>query len=57
VPVTIVPIGAVLFLASDSLIALDKFLWQAQWLGLAIWITYAAAQLLIAYGLLSPTKT
>jgi len=57
VPVTIVPIGAVLFLASDSLIALDKFLWQAPWVGAAIWITYAAAQLSIAYGLLSPAKT
>jgi uncharacterized membrane protein YhhN len=53
VPATVVPIGAVFFLASDSLIALDKFLWQAQWIGPAIWITYAAAQLLIAYGLLS----
>jgi uncharacterized membrane protein YhhN len=46
-----------MFLASDSLIALNKFMWQAPWMGLAIWITYAAAQLLIAYGLLSPAKT
>jgi uncharacterized membrane protein YhhN len=52
VPIAIVPIGAVLFMTSDSLISLDKFLWQANWLGPAIWITYAAAQLLIAYGLL-----
>jgi uncharacterized membrane protein YhhN len=57
VPVTIVPIGAVLFVTSDSLISLEKFMWHAQWLGAAVWITYAAAQLLIAYGLLSPTKT
>jgi uncharacterized membrane protein YhhN len=53
VPATVVPIGAVLFMASDSLLALDRFLWQAPWIGPAVWITYAAAQLLIAYGLLS----
>jgi uncharacterized membrane protein YhhN len=51
VPVAIVPIGAGLFLISDSLIALEKFLWQAGWIGPTIWITYAAAQLLIAYGM------
>lgn len=49
----IVPVGAVLFMASDSLIALGKFLWSAPWLGPATWITYAAAQLLIVYGLLA----
>jgi uncharacterized membrane protein YhhN len=53
VPVTIVPIGAVLFLISDSLIALNKFLWHANWIGPVVWITYAAAQLAIAYGMLS----
>lgn len=47
-----VPSGALLFMASDSLIALEKFLWQAPWLGPAVWITYALAQLFIAYGLL-----
>jgi uncharacterized membrane protein YhhN len=52
-PATVVPIGAVSFMASDSLLALGKFLWQAPWIGPAIWVTYAAAQLLIAYGVLS----
>jgi uncharacterized membrane protein YhhN len=49
----IVPFGAVLFMASDSLIALGKFLWQSPWLGPSVWITYALAQLFIAYGLLN----
>jgi uncharacterized membrane protein YhhN len=47
-----VPIGAVAFMISDSLISLDKFLWHADWLGPAIWLTYALAQLLIARGML-----
>ena len=49
----IVPIGALLFLASDSLIAYGKFLESTAWLSPAIWITYALAQQLIAHGLLS----
>jgi uncharacterized membrane protein YhhN len=48
----VVPLGAVSFMISDSLISLDKFLWHADWLGPAIWITYALAQLLIAQGML-----
>ena len=48
---TLLPLGAVLFMISDSLIALGKFLSPAGWLGPAIWITYAAAQLLLTYGL------
>jgi uncharacterized membrane protein YhhN len=48
-----VPAGAVLFVASDSLIALGKFLWDAAWISPAIWITYALAQLLIVYGLVA----
>jgi uncharacterized membrane protein YhhN len=47
-----VPVGAVLFMVSDSLLALDKFVWQADWIGPTIWITYAAAQLLIAFGMI-----
>ena len=47
-----VPAGAVLFVASDSLIALGKFLWDAPWVSPAIWITYALAQLLIVRGVL-----
>jgi uncharacterized membrane protein YhhN len=51
-PGAVVPTGAVLFMLSDSLIALDKFLWQASWISPMIWITYAAAQLLIACGII-----
>jgi len=47
-----VPIGAVLFMVSDSLISLGKFLWQAWWVGPLVWITYALAQLLITRGML-----
>jgi uncharacterized membrane protein YhhN len=50
-----VPLGAVLFMVSDSLIALGKFLWQAPWVGPLVWITYALAQLLIARGMLRLT--
>ena len=47
-----VPVGAVLFMTSDSLLALDKFVWSAAWIGPLIWITYAGAQLAIARGML-----
>ena len=47
-----VPVGAVLFMASDSLISLGKFLWQAPWVGPLVWITYALAQLMITRGML-----
>jgi uncharacterized membrane protein YhhN len=50
-----VSLGAVLFMVSDSLIALEKFLWQAAWVGPLVWITYALAQLLIARGMLRLT--
>ena len=50
-----VPLGALLFMVSDSLIALGKFLWQAPWVGPLVWITYALAQLLIARGMLRLT--
>jgi uncharacterized membrane protein YhhN len=53
VPAIEVPAGAVLFMASDSLISLEKFLWQAAWIGPLVWITYALAQLLIARGMLT----
>jgi uncharacterized membrane protein YhhN len=51
-----VPLGAVLFMISDSLIALEKFLWQAEWVGPLVWITYALAQLLITRGVLATTR-
>ncbi len=52
VPAIEVPLGAVLFMVSDSLISLEKFLWQAAWIGPLVWITYALAQLLITRGML-----
>lgn len=50
-----VPLGAISFMISDSLIALEKFVWHADWVGPLVWITYALAQLLIAHGLLVRT--
>jgi len=47
-----VPGGALLFMASDSLIAFEKFIEPVTWLGAAVWITYALAQQLITHGLL-----
>jgi uncharacterized membrane protein YhhN len=47
----LVPIGALLFMASDSLIAYTKFLESAAWAGAIIWVTYALAQQLITHGL------
>jgi uncharacterized membrane protein YhhN len=52
-----VALGATLFVISDSLLALDKFLWSAPWIGPAIWVTYALAQLLIVFGLLQLLKS
>jgi uncharacterized membrane protein YhhN len=51
-----VPLGAVLFMISDSLISLGKFLWQAAWVGPLVWITYALAQLLITRGMLRSAR-
>jgi uncharacterized membrane protein YhhN len=51
-----VPLGAALFMISDSLISLEKFLWQAAWVGPLVWITYALAQLLITRGMLVSTR-
>jgi uncharacterized membrane protein YhhN len=48
-----VPLGAVLFMISDSLISLEKFLWSAALIGPLVWITYALAQLLITRGMLA----
>ncbi|WP_341703477.1 lysoplasmalogenase [Ferrovibrio sp.] len=42
--------GAVLFMLSDSLIALNKFVAPVPAAGAAIWISYVAAQLLIVLG-------
>lgn len=46
----LVGLGAVSFILSDSLIALDKFVEPIAWAGPAIWTTYVAAQVLILLG-------
>jgi uncharacterized membrane protein YhhN len=45
-----VPAGALLFLASDSLLAANRFVTPLPAAGYAIWLTYYAAQFLIAFG-------
>lgn len=45
-----VALGALSFIFSDSLIAIDKFLLPLTWGGPAIWISYVLAQLLILLG-------
>ncbi|ESY96634.1 lysoplasmalogenase family protein [Mesorhizobium sp. LNHC229A00] len=49
--------GAVLFMASDGLLAMEKFLVAAvsplrAWMGLTVWVSYYAAQLAITLGFL-----
>lgn len=51
VPAFEVPLGAALFVTSDALIALGKFLYQAPWITPLVWATYALAQLLIVRGM------
>ncbi|MFN4275298.1 MAG: lysoplasmalogenase [Ferrovibrio sp.] len=46
----LVMLGALSFMISDSLIALDKFVAPIPFVGPAIWITYVAAQAMIVLG-------
>lgn len=46
----LVALGAVCFILSDALIALDKFVAPLGFAGPAIWITYVLAQVLIVLG-------
>lgn len=53
----IVPAGAVLFMASDGLLAAEKFLLPAisahrHWMRRAVWVLYYAAQCAIVFGFL-----
>lgn len=48
-----VMIGSVLFIASDSFLALDRFRNPMEWASVWIMVTYAAAQFLIAGGALA----
>lgn len=46
-------IGALLFVASDSLIALDLFKdYDPAWRGPAVWVSYVAAQFCLTLGLI-----
>jgi uncharacterized membrane protein YhhN len=56
-PIPVIIAGASLFMISDGLLAAGKFLLPAtsphrQWTGLAVWMLYYAAQLLITPGVL-----
>lgn len=46
-------LGAVLYVASDSLLALDAFVSPLVWRDLVVWPTYAAGQILLATGILA----
>lgn len=50
-----IPLGALFFMTSDSLLSLEKFIGSPDWVGPVVWATYAIAQLLIAYGMLQPS--
>jgi uncharacterized membrane protein YhhN len=50
-----IPLGALFFMTSDSLLSLEKFIGAPAWVGPVVWATYALAQLLIAYGMLQPS--
>lgn len=56
-PVPPVILGAMLFIASDGVLAVERFLLppaspQRAWTGKAVWLLYYAAQVLIALGVL-----
>ncbi|MFC4257728.1 lysoplasmalogenase [Marinobacter lacisalsi] len=46
-----VAVGALIFMISDTLIAIDKFVSSFAWSGVAVMTTYYAAQLLICFGM------
>lgn len=57
VPPPLVMLGAALFMASDAILAVEKFLLapgsaHRQWAGPAVWVLYYAAQLCITLGFL-----
>ncbi len=51
-----VPAGAILFLISDSILAINKFKAPIPFAGVLIWSTYYAAQYLIATGVLQAVR-
>jgi len=51
-----VALGAVLFILSDSAIAVDKFLFSVEGIGYFIWPSYYIGQLLIMTGIISAAR-
>jgi len=49
-------IGALIFIASDSGIAITKFAGAGEWLGYFTWSAYVLAQYLIVFGVINGTK-
>jgi len=49
-------IGAAFFVISDSLIALNRFVFKIQYSGLLIMVTYYVAQFLIIIGIIKNIK-
>jgi uncharacterized membrane protein YhhN len=52
----IVPLGAVLYVASDSLLAIDAFVATNPAAQVAVWPTYVGGQVLLAVGILAATR-
>lgn len=48
--------GAILFIASDSLLGMNKFIWAEQVVGIAVILTYGYAQQLIVHGFIKHVK-
>jgi uncharacterized membrane protein YhhN len=48
--------GAVLFIVSDSLLGLNKFIWAEQIVGIPVILTYGYAQQLIVHGFIKHVK-
>ncbi len=51
-----IPIGAVLFLISDSVLAINRFRMPLAWSGWVVWSTYYVAQFLMALGYLKARR-
>lgn len=52
----VMALGAVLFLASDALLAIHLFHQASPALGAAVWITYGVGQMLIVYGAVAVSR-
>lgn len=48
--------GAALFIVSDSILGLNKFIWEEQIVGIAVILTYGYAQQLLVHGFIKHVK-